>query len=321
MKVLLTGYTGKLGRVLADQLKEQGYEVRVILNRTAIKRKEFPRDFEVVWGSLADPKTIKEAVTGVQAILHCAWIWPKLAQGNKTINLDVAKELWDQATTQGISHFVFVSSVAVYGMNPKHQRLLDESSPLAEGDELLNDYPAQKIEVERFLIDQAATSSTKIVIFRPGIFLNEKQSPAKSIGKLSMLIGNGRNHLPLIAIPDVGHAILKWLESDHSGGIYNVTPSQQLTNKEWFQSWCRVNQKSSRLICVPTALMRCAGFGVVQLKRLLGKPGSTQSINYALSAATRDLYYSNQSLKKDLDWTDSVTEKYYESPLPSATRF
>ena len=63
MKILLTGYTGLLGRHIARQLKSNGYWIRVLLHTKAITKKELEREVDDhIFGAMDDPNVIKEAL-------------------------------------------------------------------------------------------------------------------------------------------------------------------------------------------------------------------------------------------------------------------
>ena len=64
MKVLLTGYTGYLGRYIGTLLNEQGFKIRILLNRTTIPWSEREKNCEYIFGSFDDPKVIREAIEG-----------------------------------------------------------------------------------------------------------------------------------------------------------------------------------------------------------------------------------------------------------------
>src|SRR4051794_24786756 len=78
-KVLITGGAGFIGSHLADDLLEKGYEVRVMDNLCEqvhgknCERPEFLNpEVELIVGDVRDPKKVKEALKGVDAVYHYA---------------------------------------------------------------------------------------------------------------------------------------------------------------------------------------------------------------------------------------------------------
>ena len=313
MKILLTGYSGFLGRYIGTALAQKGFSIRVLLHSTAVRRRDFDDEIEVVWGSMLEPGTIEKAVQGVQAVVHSAWIWPRSMGENKEVNEQVAVQLWEKSLEAKVSRFGFISSVAVYGMKRRKSRLIDEPCALTEGPELMFDYPRQKVAVESLLRARSEDDSLKLCIFRPGILFDESRGPGQILkvgsSTWALGIGNGRNHLPLIHVADVAEAVVRWIENGEHGKIYNVTPSRSLRSKEWVRAWCNVNNVQARPIFVPKLAVWSAGTGMTTLKRILGQQSST-SVKYVLASATRDLQYSNEALKQDLAWSDERTATY-----------
>lgn len=315
MRVLLTGSSGNLGRCLGRLLSQRGHTVRTVLHASAIRRGSLPDDFEVVWGDLTRPSTVDEAVQQVDAVVHSAWIWPHQAAGDDLVNRRLVQQLWETSVERGVSRFVFLSSVAVYGMSRKERDPLDEESSYAQGAEADFDYPRQKIDVEEYLLRRQTLEGPRRCILRPGIFFDERRGPSKTFAvgglRFGLGIGSGRNRMPLIHIADVADAVLRWLEAGEDDAIYNVTPTDSLSSRQWVRAWSRVNDVEARQIYVPKFVMGTAALGVTLLKRALGKKASTKGAKYALAAATRDIVYSNDALKRDLGWSDAATARYY----------
>ena len=102
-KILVTGGAGFVGSILVDQLLNKNYIVRVLDNLMYGQTCHFPyfinKNFEFITGDIRSKKTVREALKGVDTILHLAAIVgapacrenPKLArevntEGSKNIN-------------------------------------------------------------------------------------------------------------------------------------------------------------------------------------------------------------------------------------------
>jgi uncharacterized protein YbjT (DUF2867 family) len=121
-EILVTGGSGSLGSRVVDRLRYPGREVR------ALSRSGRPG---TVQGDLLTGEGLKDAVKGVDVIVHCA------SSPTKTRQIDVegTERLLRAAAREGVSHFVFISIVGVdrnpyypyYRMKLEVERIIERS--------------------------------------------------------------------------------------------------------------------------------------------------------------------------------------------------
>jgi uncharacterized protein YbjT (DUF2867 family) len=99
MKVLVTGGTGTLGRLVVPRLQDAGHDVRVLSRRSH----ESKNGIEFVTGDLATGEGIAAAVDGTDIILHVA--------GRRKGNEDETRRLVHAASDAGTRHLVYISVV------------------------------------------------------------------------------------------------------------------------------------------------------------------------------------------------------------------
>ncbi len=326
-KALVTGYAGFLGRHLARGLRAEGFQVRVLLHRHTVPQTDFHQEVDdVIWGSIEDEDTIRRAVAGVQVVVHSAWSHTPSLAPRPTVNERAAELIINESVRAGVGWFVFISSVAVYGMRARPDAAgILESSALAEGEERNFIYPAEKIQVEHIL-RRYQRNGTKLGIFRPGPIFDDRKSPIKKLARMAgrsfaIGFGNGRNRMPYIHASDVVNAVVKWLKNVREDAVFNVTPTQNLRVKDWYRNWGKANGQSVTPLFVRPSVIRLLFLGVKLLKRILGRKSSAD-VNYALASATRDLIYSNAAIQRQLVWVDEVTARYIkpEFAQPQMTR-
>ncbi|MCL8010809.1 NAD(P)-dependent oxidoreductase [Streptomyces sp. AS02] len=112
--VLLTGAAGGLGTLMRDLLPEYGYELRLLDLRPV----EGEPDTTVA--DLADREALREAVRGVDAIIHLAGIsleapFEKILRAN----IEGTYNLYEAAREEGVSRVVFASSNHAVGFTPR----------------------------------------------------------------------------------------------------------------------------------------------------------------------------------------------------------
>ncbi|MFI6086411.1 NAD-dependent epimerase/dehydratase family protein [Streptomyces sp. NPDC051218] len=112
--VLLTGAAGGLGTLMRGLLPAYGYELRLLDVR--------PIEGEpaAITADLADKKALREAVRGVDAVIHLAGIslessFDKILRAN----IEGTYNLYEAAREEGVGRIVFASSNHAVGFTPR----------------------------------------------------------------------------------------------------------------------------------------------------------------------------------------------------------
>ncbi|MGW0184853.1 NAD-dependent epimerase/dehydratase family protein [Streptomyces sp. NPDC003362] len=114
--VLLTGAAGGLGTLMRDLLPDYGYQLRLLDLRPV----EGAPD--AIVADLADKEAVREAVRGVDAIIHLAGIsleapFEKILKAN----IEGTYNLYEAARDEGVRRIVFASSNHAVGYTPRPQ--------------------------------------------------------------------------------------------------------------------------------------------------------------------------------------------------------
>ena len=155
--VLVTGGAGYIGSHAVLALLDSGWKVVVIDNLTTGFRWAVPEAAEFVEGDIADQALLARLIAdhGIGAIVHFAGsiVVPESVEQplkyyeNNTVK---SRSLIESAVKGGVSHFIFSSTAATYG--------LPEAVPVVETSrtEPINPYGWSKLMTERMLADTAA---------------------------------------------------------------------------------------------------------------------------------------------------------------------
>ena len=204
-KILITGASGFIGRVLTKNLCEKNYIVHATVNNNFLYlesmanyiRSEKLRLFRSI--NINNKTCWDEALKGVEVIIHLAGkahILSKKHSNNYDEFYDVnvlgTEHLARMAASQGVKRFIFMSSIGVNGQETTYQPFneLLQPAPVA-------DYAISKWEAEKRLKKIADESTMDVVILRPTLVYGA-DAPG-NFGRLLHLVAKGIP-LPLASI-------------------------------------------------------------------------------------------------------------------------
>lgn len=189
-KVLVTGGSGLIGSRLVRALLEKGQRVRVLdLHEGLLQGEENPRlEFvgiggDPLTGGMADRAVVKGAVEGVDVIYHLAINWDGHTWRHAIpiadrleVNLRGAIDLLEEAKSQGVRHFLFSSSCAVYGQS---SRLMADEETACEPETWMGDpgraYGILKWTTERLCLLYCYEHGLPVTVFRIDYVFDDRQ--------------------------------------------------------------------------------------------------------------------------------------------------
>ena len=163
--VLVTGAFGTVGGFVVPELVAKGYHVVAVDRPGATFEWDLPADAHVTIrnGDLTDPAFCRDAVAGVNAVIHLAGSidlrlsWEQLS----AINVDAVRYLYEAARDAECRRFVFFSSGSIYrhGRSPA-----TESTPFSPS----SHYERSKVAAEQYLWGLPRTGP-EVVVVRPSM--------------------------------------------------------------------------------------------------------------------------------------------------------
>lgn len=264
---------------------------------------------DAVMGTLLDGAALRAAVSGVDAVVHCAAaVGADLRmQVAMTINAEGTQLLLDALRAEGVSRFVHVSSLRVLGRRCAPGS--DESAPTTPSGDPYGD---SKLEAERRV--EAAAGTLRATIVRPGHLCGPRDRhfvpplmAALERGAFRW-VGDGGNRIDALHVDDAARAIAMVVDRDDIERIH-VASAEPVTVR--------------RLI---TAICRCANIAEPQrsispaaAERLTAEWGSSLGHAVALDAMTVDRRLDLSMMRDVLGFTPSATiEEAIEAGLASA---
>jgi len=239
-KVLLVGGAGYVGAVLAAELLERGYAVK-ILDRLYYGEdglRDIRDRVDLVVGDMrALPPDLLDDVDAVVNIggLSNDPTAEYNPRANYEMNTLATKALAEMCKARGIQRFVFASSCSIYDRgvgNADLDVIQDEDSPVKPRAA----YSSSKYEAERILLTMADENFCPVILRKGTIYgfsprmrydlvVNTFVKDALSKGYLNLHYG-GEMWRPLVDVRDVARAYIMCLHADADlvrGQIFNVS--------------------------------------------------------------------------------------------------
>lgn len=306
MRVIITGGTGQIGKALAADLINNGYEV-VVLSRSPRLATGLPKGVQVEgwdahsakgWGPLADGATAIVNLAG-ESVAGEGFLPDRWTNERKKRILDSRLKA-GQAVVEAVSAagqkpavVIQASAVGYYGLRGSEE--VTEDTPAGD------DFQAQVCKQWEPSSAAVKEMGVRHVVIRTGIPLSfEEGALARLAFPFRMFaggpLGSGKQYFPWIHPADQTGAIRFLIETADAAGPFNLTAPNPVTNAEFSRILGKVMGRPS-LIPAPAFAFNLA-FGEVAAIVLNGwraVPKRLLELGYKFQftdaeAALRDLY-------------------------------
>jgi nucleoside-diphosphate-sugar epimerase len=203
----------------------------------------------------------EKILDGMDVVIHTAGLAHVKGRPDQDyyhINTEITKKLALECIKAGVKKFVFVSSVAVYGVSSSKKEI-SLSTPLNP----TTPYGRSKTLAEHFLQDLQARGDIEVTIVRPPVVYG----PAGP-GNVKFLIKAINHNLPMpfagiqnlrsmIYIDNLCHALMACASSPNSAGhAFLVSDGEDISTEYLIQALAKGLHKSSKLIPFPMSLLK-----------------------------------------------------------------
>jgi nucleoside-diphosphate-sugar epimerase len=294
MRILITGAGGFIGRACVSGFASAGWQVRTVSRQTATVR---PNVEQVVLGDpcKADWSSL---LHDVDCILHLVGVSHRPAAcpaDYNNINVKLTATLARAAVLEGVGHFVYLSSISVYG---RERRCVNESMPICPDD----NNGRSKALAEATLREIAMDTSMHWTIVRPPLVYG-----SNAPGNFRRLAGLVRRGTPLplagaselrsyIGIDNLVSALLCIMGNPNAvDKIYLVADGDDLCTADLIRAMARGVGRSARLWWLPAGLIRLGA-------TLLGCRGDAERLFGRLQVDTR-------LINQDLGWMPATSAR------------
>ena len=265
-RYLVTGATGFLGRVVAEELVRRKAQVHALVLHDDPYTDLLPKEVRTVIGDVCDKSSLSDFFADADSrtcVIHCAGIvsvasrpGPRLYQ----VNVGGTWKVLRQCMEHDVGKMVYVSSVHAIPEKPKGCIISEdcEFSPgLVDGD-----YAKSKAAATELVFDAAERGLNASIVFPSGIIGpgdlqgGSFTSMAKSFlsGKLPFAVRGGYD---FVDVRDVARGILACSESGEPGKGY-ILSGQYVTIRRMLQLVGKAAKLKYRSLCLPLGLARLA---------------------------------------------------------------
>jgi len=252
---LVTGGAGFIGSHLVEHLVRRGAAVRVVDNFVTGSRENLLglSNVEVIEGDLADPEIARQAVVGVDYILHQAAI-PSVPRSvadpwvSHRANVDATLHLLLAAREAGVRRVIYAASSSAYGDAPTLPKV-ETMQPVPR-----SPYALQKLVGEEYsrlftqLYGLETVSIRYFNVFGPRQDPNSQYSgviarfiTALLQGNSPVVYGDGEQTRDFTYIDNVVMAVLAACTAPRaSGEVINVATGDRVSLNQLFQKLCAI---------------------------------------------------------------------------------
>ncbi len=236
-RVLVTGGAGFIGHHLAHALVRRGVGVTVLDDLSMGRRENVPAGARFVRGDVRDPAAVRDALEGVDAVLHEAAIVSIRASvehfvRDAEVNLMGTLQLLKEMAGRPVRRAVLASSMAVYADSPRPDPL-SERAPT----EPIAPYGAAKLAAERYWLMMGALAGVPSTVLRYFNTYGPNQTFTPYVGVITIFIqrllagqppvifGDGEQRRDFVHVDDIVAANLAVLDASDAavaGRVFNV---------------------------------------------------------------------------------------------------
>ncbi|MCD1286723.1 MULTISPECIES: NAD-dependent epimerase/dehydratase family protein [unclassified Brevibacterium] len=212
MRITVTGASGLLGSSVARALIAAGHEVTTLQRRPS--GAEGARD---VIGSVTDPSTVTEALTGAEAVVHLAAKVSMMGDPKdfEAVNIGGTRTLVEAAQAAGVPRLIHISSPSVAHTG---ESIIGEGAGPASPDHARGEYARTKAAGE-FIALAADSADFRVLVLRPHLMwgpgdaqLTERVIDRARSGRMPVL-GSGAALVDTLFVDNAVEAIVAALDA------------------------------------------------------------------------------------------------------------
>ena len=302
-KILISGASGFVGGHLIKVLENNDKDQIVALFHESIPSDSFSIESSTLQWVQKDTVVddLEDVLKGIDLVIHLAGCSSVLENEDTLVQLNAinvlgTRRIAEAALRQGVSHLIFVSSIAAGEFS--NDVVINESNGVP-----VSAYGRSKKEAEKALLE-IASRGLNITILRPTALFGENH--LGSIYELVrlikknrfLLIGTGENRMNFYYVRDFVNDLLAVALNPESYGKIFVVSGGHCVLKDLVEKIKILLMIRNRTLCLPICIGKVLGRLADFLSHMVHRslPFSLRRVN----AMTRDVVYSSQRIRDEL---------------------
>ncbi len=327
MTTLVTGADGLLGSHLVRELLARGSAVRAMVQARTDSPTLDGLPIERVVGDVLEPDSLREAVRGMDRVVHAAALTDQWAPAERhwAVNLDGTRNMAEACLAEGVGRMLLVGSASAFEFGTRDHPG-DEAGGFPEAYAGFA-YMQSKHAAMQVVRDFAANRGLDAVIVAPTFLLGDHDRRPSSGELILEYLNRGLPMVPpggrnFAAAPDVAAAAITALERGTTGDC-TILGGHNLSYEEFFTLVAECAGAVPPRAVVPPRVVEAAG----QFGDVLGAVG--RSLGRGPSRFGRDLadisvlgtYYSSQKAHDELGMPTTAIRTAIRDSLRSLRTF
>lgn len=258
-KILITGGTGLLGKVLSEELVEKGHTVS-LLSRNPDKVEKY----KAYYWNVKKQEIDEKCIDGIDIVIHLAGAgiadekWTeerkKTIIDSRTKSIQLIYDLLKKKNSK-VEAVISASAVGFYG--DRGNEILTEQSESGSG------FLSETCVAWENAVDCGSNVSQRIVKFRIGLPMTEEGGVLKPFKLMAntfsaMKFGDGQQWVPWIHVDDLVGMFAMAVENEEIKGVFNASAPTPVRNQEFVKDLAKTLKKPFWPFFVPKFALKLA---------------------------------------------------------------
>jgi dihydroflavonol-4-reductase len=317
--VLVTGASGFVGSAIANALRQDGYQVRILVRPSSPQTNVDRRD-EIFVGDILDRSSVATALRGVRYLVHAAAdyrLWAPSSADIIRTNVEGTRIVMEEALRGGLERIVYTSSVATFDLSANGPADESHSLPLNKA---VGAYKCSKVMAEELVLGMIERQKLPAVIANPSTPIGPRDVRPTPTGRIVVEAASGRmpafvdTGLNFVHVDDVAAGHIAALHRGRIGERY-ILGGENITLRKMLTDIAEIAGRRPPRMQLPRFAVYPFAFGAELLAHATGRTPfatvdglrmSRHYMHFDDSKARRELGYTSrpyrEGLAEAIDW-------------------